>query len=416
MYLSSTRLAIYVGIFKSVKMLTGTIGALFMFKQGLSLVNVASVQVFYSSTKLLLELPLGYFSDKYGRKLCAILGCLMVATGFLLTSTANNLESFVIAQIACACGWCFMSGSIERWLIESVREETPLEEHRINYLGHLRREIAGLGCMVTGPLGAFLTNWFGFAFVYRFSGFCFLILAIMFFTIPKVKNRHYHYSLTALKEVGNFLHKNKYMSMLYLLISIGLTLVYQVVYYFWQPLFLEITKNSTTFENLNMSFISFMGVIFFTSNLVIYLYNKFVKNRVAVMSDFAVFSLAIILSIIGVFLFYIISQIKSLEITAMLIFASIHGILSLVTSISDSQYYKHVESKWYGSIFSAMDTIQSLLAVLFLYLISFIVARSGVERLFFFSSFILIPIILFLVLWSFYVQKHTKRIKIKTSS
>lgn len=404
---SSTRLAVYAGIFKSFKMLTGTIGALYMLEKNLSLADIALAQIFYTSTKLLLEFPAGYFADKYGRKISAILGCLLIACSYITFSIADKFMLFAVAQIIHAMGWCFMSGSIERWIAETARLENSFEENRINYLGHLRRETSALGSMITGPFGAFLASYFGFSLVYKFSGICFIVLAMLFFTIPAVRQRHYHYSIVAMKEVISFFSKNEYITSMYLIVSIALTLVYQVIYYFWQPLFLNIVKNSKTFDSLNIDFISFIGGGIFISNMVIYLCNRFLKNRILTISSTMIFNLAIVLSILGSLSFYILSSVKNSAIFAVFIFGATHGFLSLITSISDSQYFKHVESKWFSSIFSAIDTLESLSAVFFLFIIRLILKGYSVDKLFFFSSFIMLFILIFLILWNRHMKKKS---------
>lgn len=69
----------------------------------------------------LLEVPSGYCSDRYGRRLTLILASVMTVCSFLLFIVAASFAVLFVAQILMAAGIAFRSGSESALLYDSLR-------------------------------------------------------------------------------------------------------------------------------------------------------------------------------------------------------------------------------------------------------------------------------------------------------
>ncbi|MFN0206834.1 MAG: MFS transporter [Planctomycetota bacterium] len=88
--------------------------------RGLSLAEFASLQSVYYATGLVLEVPTGVFSDRFGRRLALLLAAVSQVAGFVMIATASGFAEFAFAHFLLAAGQAFMSGTTTAILYDSL--------------------------------------------------------------------------------------------------------------------------------------------------------------------------------------------------------------------------------------------------------------------------------------------------------
>ncbi|KEC54737.1 hypothetical protein O9A_01351 [Bartonella koehlerae C-29] len=93
----------------AVRMLIGIYHAIFLISMGVSLAQLAVLQVVFSVTILLLDFPCAVLSDRYRRKYSVIAEVFM--TGVF--TFAPNMTILIIAQILYAAGIFLITSAID---------------------------------------------------------------------------------------------------------------------------------------------------------------------------------------------------------------------------------------------------------------------------------------------------------------
>jgi MFS family permease len=100
---------------------------LFWQQNGLSLTQIMILQSLYAITIVLLQVPTGFFADKFGRKYSLALGAIFLLGGALTYSLGYNFWQFIIAETIWAFGGAFISGA-DTALIYDTLKQTKKEE------------------------------------------------------------------------------------------------------------------------------------------------------------------------------------------------------------------------------------------------------------------------------------------------
>lgn len=93
---------------------------LFFQENGLSLAQILLLQSIFSIIIVALEIPSGYFSDRFGRKLSIILGVTLGFLGYLTYSFSFGFSGFLLAEILLAAGSSFVSGADSALIYDSL--------------------------------------------------------------------------------------------------------------------------------------------------------------------------------------------------------------------------------------------------------------------------------------------------------
>lgn len=91
-------LAFTYGAYNAVRMLIGVYHAIFLMSMGVSLAQLALLQVVFSGTILLLDFPCAVLSDRYRRKYSVIVGVFMTDVFYLLCLQAPNRQSLSLQK------------------------------------------------------------------------------------------------------------------------------------------------------------------------------------------------------------------------------------------------------------------------------------------------------------------------------
>ena len=101
------------------------------FSEHLSLGGVLTLEAVYYVSVVALEVPSGYFSDRYGRRRTLVISSLLLVAAYTLFVFADSFASFAVAQVALAGGISFQSGtgtSFHYDSLASIGREEDYEE------------------------------------------------------------------------------------------------------------------------------------------------------------------------------------------------------------------------------------------------------------------------------------------------
>lgn len=131
---------------------------------------------------LLFEMPTGIVADLKSRKLSVIIGFIVMGIGFSFEATFPYFISIMVAQVIWGMGYTFISGALDAWLSDEVKDKN-LEEILLT-----SSQLGRFGTI----LGIILAIAIGYSDV-RISmygaGFVFIILAI--YLIIKMPEEHF---------------------------------------------------------------------------------------------------------------------------------------------------------------------------------------------------------------------------------
>jgi MFS family permease len=99
-------------------------------RTGLSLREVYLVQAAFALTVVLLEIPSGYLSDRWGRKPTLVSSFILCALGYAAYANAHDFFGFVVADVCIGIGVSFFSGTYEAMTYDTLLELGEEKENR----------------------------------------------------------------------------------------------------------------------------------------------------------------------------------------------------------------------------------------------------------------------------------------------
>lgn len=95
---------------------------LFFQENGLSMTEVFLLQTFFSVAIVTIEIPSGYFADRYGRKLSIVIGSFLTCLSFGIYAISYDFWSILLAEIVLGVGFAFTSGADSALLYDSLAQ------------------------------------------------------------------------------------------------------------------------------------------------------------------------------------------------------------------------------------------------------------------------------------------------------
>ncbi len=116
-----------------------------------SLFQVGVMEGFFWAVKLLLEVPSGAFADRYGRRLCNVVGVCIEGAGILAFALAGNFWLLLFSYVLWSGGLAFRSGNNEAYLYDTLAVDDRQAEYG-DRIG-LFRALGILAFSISGVIG-----------------------------------------------------------------------------------------------------------------------------------------------------------------------------------------------------------------------------------------------------------------------
>ncbi len=132
---------------------------LYLQDNGLSIKEVFFLQVFFTISMLLFEVPSGYFADRFGRKLSLILGLIFGLVAYTVYYFAYGIHTLLLAEFIVAISGAFLSGANSALLYDTLQEEKQQHSY-MKYEGRMYSFIMSseaIAAVLSGVLVAVLT-------------------------------------------------------------------------------------------------------------------------------------------------------------------------------------------------------------------------------------------------------------------
>ena len=411
---NSFRLSWLYGGFNGSRMLVGAINSMFLLRTGVTLGQLAVLQIVFSIGVLVLEFPTGFIGDMFSKKLSVLISVVCMSTYYLMCLTAPNMYLLILSQIIYAMGMCLASGSLEGWIIDTSNYEYNFDKDKINYFGYLRNEVLGLISMFAGPAGCFLVYLYNksYSLLYILTAVVMVLFFIAFSLIPckdKFKIKSFRKNkeisskaITIFKELKICLtNKN---GLYYLAISSCLAATYQVIFFYWQPFFIQISKSKKSNISLLNNEAVLLGVIFFVYSLSKLLINKYVRKN---MERINLFKLSLSASILCAILIILVSFSNNFNIIfSILVFGLFQGLLSIVDITTQCEFLKSVPEGIIASSLSAINAVTRLLSLIMLWIISIAITNNTINKFFMSTSLLYITIFALIYLWNKHIRRN----------
>ncbi len=393
----SKYVSVLVGLFHSFRLLTGAISVLFFLKNGITIQELALLQIIFSTASLLLNYPTGILADYYSPKPLAILSCFSMALYYFICAFNQNLYPLIFAHFLQACGLSSMMGASSSWVAGWCSKEYQNNENYLNYLGHLVNEIESIGGIAAGLIGAALSFSFsknGYKCVFFLTAILMLIILCLFAFIPSPPKdtcaKHALFAQT--KEILRESVAKKGTVLFFLAIGLVAALN-QPLFHFWQPFFQSLHIHFLGDENI------IFGGCFAAFSVSKYLANRKLKLEALKNNNVNFFRIAIVLAFFTFFSFLSLSiKMNSLPASIML-FCILHGCLSAIPKIIHDQYIKKEGKVYIASRISLGEVLGRILSLCLLGFAYQYIDKIGINGIFSIASCMTLLLIFNLCAW-----------------
>ena len=142
--------------FKSLQFFGAVAVPFFLHRCGLDYTGMFTLEMIFSVSLFLLEIPTGIVADIYGRKISLISGSVIFGISFAMFGLFNSYPVFVLAEIICALGMTLLSGADRALLYEIVTSEPGEHESSSSFARYDAFGTAGI--LLSLPCGSVLAG------------------------------------------------------------------------------------------------------------------------------------------------------------------------------------------------------------------------------------------------------------------
>ncbi|WP_370931495.1 MFS transporter [Bartonella sp. DGB1] len=365
-------LASTLGIYTAVRMLIGVYHAIFLLSTGVTLAQLALLQLVFSVVMLLFNFPCAVIADKYSHKYSVIIGVFFTAIFYLFSLQAPDMYFLVIAQIFYSIGLGLCATAINGWLYYSLEDK----KDSFSQYAHLSHRVGSLGSVFTGMIGIATIYFSGSFFVgYIISAIAMVMIIFILIWVPekKIVQQSEVKPATLIQNTYEtlWIFKNTLGGKYYIIQACLLTAGLQVVLHFWQPIILN-NERINYFDNYNLLVLMLCHVGAFSSqyfsNFILSKYhladNKY-KNYIKYFSFFSGGMCIALLLLVNVNYIYL----------AIIAFSLIHGFICTVPIGAQSLFLselKQGQETHVSSIAGAIAFSGRIFSILVLSVISFL--------------------------------------------
>lgn len=233
-------LAVTYGFYHAIRMLIGVYHAIFLMSMGVTLSQLALLQIAFSVTVLLLDFPCAVLADRYRRKYSVTAGVFTTGVFYLLCLQAPNMTVLIVAQILYAAGICLIASAIDGWIYHSLGNR---QDHFSHY-AHLSHQINSFGSIISGIIGIATIYYSGQYFMgYIISSLMMGLIFCIFLIVPEEKA--FVVDGTKIKTILQnaketlWIFQNTVGGAWFIFLMCLFSAGIQVIYHFWQPIILS---------------------------------------------------------------------------------------------------------------------------------------------------------------------------------
>lgn len=198
---------------------------LFLSDRGLSGAQLGIVQTALFTSNFLFELPSGFFSDCFGRRLAVISGLCCLGLGAVATYLWSSFEAIIVIFMLLGLGYALISGADESLIYDRLKSDGRESE----YL-RVTSQMLSIGAMALAGsmlIGGYLSekSWLC---VYLFTAGSMAIAAFCFWHIPSKSTTSRSYSkekfefYAAVDEIRSFINLSKSSGLLEMVLAIAI--------------------------------------------------------------------------------------------------------------------------------------------------------------------------------------------------
>lgn len=261
---------------------------LFLTDNNFSLAEIGIIIAFYQASKLIFEIPSGYFADLIGRKLCSVIGQVLSIVFLLLILFFDEFIILLVASIFRGLSYSFLSGSVDSIFTESILIENP---GNLEKWMSIDKTIFYISYGISAVIGGFLAS-FNYRYVFYFIIITQLICLALILLL-KETNNHSSYNKIKLSDSFRLILNNK--KIIYLLILPSTIAMVLIPYEDYYPMILNNLGVSELFIGIAIS-LNYI-IASFISTKTQYLNNKLGEKVILIYFPYLVFLTFIILSI-----------------------------------------------------------------------------------------------------------------------
>ncbi|WP_375619701.1 MFS transporter [Bartonella sp. TS25HLJMH] len=393
-----------------VRLITGSFHAFFFLSMGVSITQLALLQIVFSVAICIFEVPCGILGDKIGVKQNVILSCFFFSLFFFLCIYAPNLSVLIPAEIIYALGFALCSGADSTWikgLIDGSGYKGSLIYHQVNAY---KRELTAFMNTVAGALGVLIVLCMdNYQSAYYFCSFGFLVLVFLFSRVTGIGIASVSDSQPI--DSGSLLHATEAFAYLvtskiglyYILICGFIVAALQPIFHFWQPFILGQTgvlDNAT-----GKTKILILGLCFVSYTLVKYLFNRFViKYLMQKYAPMAITLYSLVLSAVVMLALLLVAN----SWAPIILFTVFHSFFSVPVTQFEAEFFKHIQQKNANTVLSIVSFLARIFGILALVLIGWLANNVCIEAAFCFTLLCICLIIPLNLAWLYTDKKLIK--------
>ena len=166
------------------------------------------VQSVFSIGMVFLEIPTGFISDKFSRKLSLVIWLLLSSIGFVVYSQGSNLLHFILSELILVLWYACFSGTDTAILYDSIAHDWDIKQYkkyswRYNSIGSLAEAIGWIWGVYIGVYGLSIPFLLDGIFIF----FAFII-SLFLIEPPRTKIESQEWSWTQIRDILKWTYKH----------------------------------------------------------------------------------------------------------------------------------------------------------------------------------------------------------------
>ena len=198
---------------------------LFLSDRGLSGAQLGIAQTTLFASNFLFELPSGFFSDRFGRRLAVTIGLTCLGVGALMTYLSSSFEAIVLIFILLGLGYALISGADESLIYDRLKCDGRESEYL--YVTSRMLSIGAVALACSMLIGGYLSekSWF---YVYSLTAAAMAMAAFCFWHVPSRSKARQSQSTEkfdfqrATNEIYSFVNLSKSNGLLEMVLAIAI--------------------------------------------------------------------------------------------------------------------------------------------------------------------------------------------------